>query len=72
MGGLLGTPKGRLAPLRNYCGGGGPGPTSSYAYEVVSFNPIVLRNVKIVCNFGLSECNSVKKRQKSFEVTHTL
>ena len=24
------------------------------------FNPIVLRMAKIVCNFGLSECNRVK------------
>ena len=23
-------------------------------------NPVALRNAKIVCNFGLSECNSVK------------
>ena len=25
------------------------------------FNPIALRKAKIVCNFGLSECNRVKK-----------
>ena len=25
-------------------------------------NPIALRKAKIVCNFGLSECNRVKKR----------
>ena len=24
------------------------------------FNPIALRKAKIVCNFGLSECNRVK------------
>ena len=24
------------------------------------FNPIALRKAKIVCNFGLSECNKVK------------
>ena len=26
------------------------------------FNPIALRKAKIVCNFGLSECNMVKNR----------
>ena len=26
----------------------------------VVFNPIALRKAKIVCNFGLSECNRVK------------
>ena len=26
----------------------------------VNFNPIELRKAKIVCNFGLSECNRVK------------
>ena len=26
----------------------------------VKFNPIALRKSKIVCNFGLSECNRVK------------
>ena len=26
----------------------------------MSFNPIALRKAKIVCNFGLSECNRVK------------
>ena len=25
-----------------------------------TFNPIALRKTKIVCNFGLSECNRVK------------
>ena len=25
------------------------------------FNPIALRKAKIVCNFGLSECNRVKQ-----------
>ena len=30
------------------------------------FNPIALRKAKIVCNFGLSECNRVKK-QISYE-----
>ena len=25
-----------------------------------TFNPIALRKAKIVCNFGLSECNRVK------------
>ena len=24
------------------------------------FNPVALRKAKIVCNFGLSECNRVK------------
>ena len=24
------------------------------------FNPIALRKAKIVCNFGLSECNRIK------------
>ena len=35
MGGLLGGPKGMLAPLSNYWGGGPgpPGPPSSYAYD---------------------------------------
>ena len=26
-----------------------------------SFNPIALRKAKIVCNFGLSECNKVNR-----------
>ena len=26
-------------------------------YDKVFFNPIALRKAKIVCNFGLSECN---------------
>ena len=29
-------------------------------------NPIALRKAKIVCNFGLSECNRVKVLQHSF------
>ena len=36
VGGLLGGPKGLLAPLSNYWGGGRPGPPSSYAYALVS------------------------------------
>ena len=28
--------------------------------EIQTFNPIALRKAKIVCNFGLSECNRVK------------
>ena len=28
-----------------------------------SVNPTALRKAKIVCNFGLSECNRVKKRK---------
>ena len=28
---------------------------------LISFNPVALRKAKIVCNFGLSECNRVKK-----------
>ena len=31
-------------------------------------NPIALRKVKIVYNFGLSECNRVKNWQKDMEV----
>ena len=30
----------------------------------VLFNPIALRKAKIVCNFGLSECNRVKIKMK--------
>ena len=40
MGGLLGGPKGMLAPLSNYWGGGAgtpPGPPSSYAYDDVTY-----------------------------------
>ena len=29
-----------------------------------NFNPIALRKAKIVYNFGLSECNRVKKKRK--------
>ena len=29
------------------------------------FNPVALRKTKIVCNFGLSECNRVKFRMVS-------
>ena len=29
-----------------------------------SVNPIVLRKAKIVCNFGLSECNRVTKAKQ--------
>ena len=34
---------------------------SLYVYQstVRSLNPIALRKAKIVCNFGLSECNRV-------------
>ena len=28
--------------------------------QILSFNPNALRKAKIVCNFGLSECNMVK------------
>ena len=31
-----------------------------------SFNPIALRKAKIVCNFGLSECNRIK--EQNFEL----
>ena len=30
----------------------------SYAGDTVVLNPIALRKAKIICNFGLSECNS--------------
>ena len=30
------------------------------AFEKYVFNPIALRKAKIVCNFGLSECNRVR------------
>ena len=30
-----------------------------------SFNPIALRKAKIVCNFGLSECNWVHDKEKN-------
>ena len=33
-------------------------------FEVKELNPIALRNVKIVCNFGLSECNRVYKEEE--------
>ena len=33
--------------------------------EYSVFNPIALRNAKIVCNFGLSECNRVKKSKRT-------
>ena len=36
VGGLLGGPKGMLAPPLKLLGGGGPGPPSSYAYETVT------------------------------------
>ena len=29
-------------------------------HKFVLFNPVALRKAKIVCNFGLSECNRVK------------
>ena len=37
--------------------------TTLYTYTGpdFAFNPIALRKVKIVYNFGLSECNRVKK-----------
>ena len=35
----------------------------------VLFNPIALRNAKIVCNFGLSECNRVNVVSKHFYST---
>ena len=31
-----------------------------------TFNPIALRKAKIVCNFGLPECNRVKAIQKAY------
>ena len=34
------------------------------------FNPIALRKAKIVCNFGLSECNRVKKKAGQFLPQH--
>ena len=32
----------------------------SFMQQARSFNPIALRKAKIVCNFGLSECNRAK------------
>ena len=32
--------------------------------KIHSFNPIALRKAKIVYNFGLSECNRVKRRPR--------
>ena len=32
----------------------------------MQFNPTVLRKTKIVSNFGLSECNRVKKTEQTF------
>ena len=40
MGGLLGGPKGMLAPPLKLLGGGGPGPPSSYAY-VFALRPLL-------------------------------
>ena len=34
-------------------------PQTENAPEVDKFNPIALRKAKIVCNFGLYECNRV-------------
>ena len=34
---------------------------SMYIHVFATLNPIALRRAKIVCNFGLSECNRVKK-----------
>ena len=28
-------------------------------FSIARFNPVALRKAKIVCNFGLSECNMV-------------
>ena len=41
----------------------------------VSFNPIALRKAKIVCNFGLSECNRVKGspvKEKRVHMSHSI
>ena len=35
-----------------------------YKEHILPFNPIALRKTKIVCNFGLSECNRVKRGPK--------
>ena len=43
-------------------GGGGVGMGMGGVNSILLFNPIVLRKAKIVCNFGLSECNRVNKR----------
>ena len=32
------------------------------ALHIMPFNPIALRKAKIVCNFGLSECNRVTQQ----------
>ena len=34
---------------------------NSFCQELILINPIALRKTKIVYNFGLSECNRVKK-----------
>ena len=38
--------------------------SNSIIFLSQSFNPIALRKAKIVCNFGLSECNRVKSVPK--------
>ena len=37
-------------------------PTEITSIKENKFNPIALRKAKIVCNFGLSECNRVIKQ----------
>ena len=34
-----------------------------YKLASLTLNPIALRKAKIVCNFGISECNRVKAQQ---------
>ena len=31
------------------------------SHKIIHFTPIALRKAKIVCNFGLSECNRVNR-----------
>ena len=37
-----------------------------YTVSTTLINPIALRKAKILCNFGLSECNRVKEQSYSF------
>ena len=34
--------------------------SASVSHLALVFNPVALRNAKIDCNFGLSECNKVQ------------
>ena len=41
-------------------------------FTSILFNPIALRKAKIVCNFGLSECNRVNRSICQWQIYYTL